>query len=46
MNENDVFVVAAYHAMASNLEVIYANNVTELPPEKLRISDHRDRPFR
>lgn len=34
MNENDAFVVAAYHAMASNLEVIYANNVAELPPEK------------
>ena len=34
MNESDALVFAAYNAMAANLEVIYANNVTDLPPEK------------
>lgn len=33
MNENDALVVAAYNAMAANLQVIYPSSVTELPPD-------------
>jgi hypothetical protein len=34
MSENDALVMATYNAMAANLEVIYSNNVTDLPPVK------------